>query len=624
MSFFLNPHRHVKIWLSDNRDSFMPPVNWARLMLMRAMNPKDDISLIYDSRLLNVAALGRLKNLCKQYNIRAIDIIELIGQRRLRGYEPELLEVYRDNIENLKQGGNLGVASDILRTLKSVWSQGIYSDLDVVVHTDPLPATIEVEEGLLFNIGSIERSGKTISHFNTNVFAIADAKAAREDINKIQGMMLRMCSKHKDWKALLGNQWPELAQQLPEKVRSGAQALSAREMRVLIDKTMQNNGPLHHRLIRDSVTETTGPALVVKTLLAGLNVSDPDVFMQHVAPRSLGYYEGLGKAFLSENELELFATETDYQTMQINNQYGQTGDLSWTPYGKYLGQEQQALLTRPVNARFADGQGSMSLQYPVLASIARDDSFMPESDTLAKLATHHIAMLHVASESFPSKTWNGRWLELTECRESTPETKTCLTTRARFFAGIELNESTDSPVKPIDYRCESTPSGTSCSGDTSVRLRHLMHPDSVIDAVDEPAISADFAFHALGAAFAQGMVCGCLPDLLADSLYLTGFVSKEHSDPVRLASQLLLAMMLSSWTGLLVMVSASLLLKAAGVKPEIERAAGVGLSLAVGLGSGTACLGVAGMAGSFFGRQIERKIAETAESLLAMSESMSP
>ena len=74
MPYTYNPHKHVKIWLSKNKDSFLNLENQLRLIKMREMNPKDEIHFVYDSQLLSEAAQKELVVFCKKHKIHNQDL----------------------------------------------------------------------------------------------------------------------------------------------------------------------------------------------------------------------------------------------------------------------------------------------------------------------------------------------------------------------------------------------------------------------------------------------------------------------------------------------------------------------------------------------------------------------
>ena len=61
MPYTFNPHRHVKIWLSTNPDTFLNLENQLRLIRMREINPGDSISFVYSEKLLKDHALESLR-----------------------------------------------------------------------------------------------------------------------------------------------------------------------------------------------------------------------------------------------------------------------------------------------------------------------------------------------------------------------------------------------------------------------------------------------------------------------------------------------------------------------------------------------------------------------------------
>ena len=161
MFYKLNPHRQVKIWLSNNKDLFMNQENQLRLIHMRVHNPNDLIHLIYSKQLLTEKSITDLQSFCDTHNIIPVSLEEDITPEVFTNQsatEIRLLELCQQEISALKSGGNLAAASDILRWLQPVYSRGIYSDLDVTPMTHHLPEEIDVEAPILMNIGSIKLS----------------------------------------------------------------------------------------------------------------------------------------------------------------------------------------------------------------------------------------------------------------------------------------------------------------------------------------------------------------------------------------------------------------------------------------------------------------------------------
>ncbi len=244
-SYSYNPHRHVKIWLSKDRSVFLNPTNKQRLISMKKMNPGDDIHFVYDSGLLDPETIEKLEKFCRRYTI-ILDNVSDIRSQCTTDEERNLLEIYDDEIRHLNQGGNLGAASDILRWLSPIYQLGTYSDFDTHIDTRKLPKEIPVQSPLLFNLGSI-RGGKkqvkavlepmlaplrylavSLDHcffrlvlddlelskaasletmqaalervphsesaaLNTDIFAVVDADAARETIQRIQRQIYAAC-----------------------------------------------------------------------------------------------------------------------------------------------------------------------------------------------------------------------------------------------------------------------------------------------------------------------------------------------------------------------------------------------------------------------------------------------
>jgi len=192
MTYNFNPHRHVKIWLSTNEDSFLNYENQLRLGAMRTKNPDDEINLVYSQSLLLDKSHNELFAYCDKHNITPISIeIDIIPNCKT-DQELSLAELYNNEIKNLKNGGgNPAAASDILRWISPVYNLGTYTDFDVEVDTKEIPAMIEIKSPLLLNLGSVSIPGAAnILSFNNDVISIVDGIAAKEQIEKVQQSIL--------------------------------------------------------------------------------------------------------------------------------------------------------------------------------------------------------------------------------------------------------------------------------------------------------------------------------------------------------------------------------------------------------------------------------------------------
>ncbi len=110
--------------------------------------------------------------------------------------ERALYAFYQDEIKNLNAGGNLGIASDIIRWISPVYKLGSYSDFDVPVDTTDLGKTIDVEAPLLLNIGSLSISGKEVILSNNDYVAVVDEEAAFSKIEKVQDGLIKTLSRY--------------------------------------------------------------------------------------------------------------------------------------------------------------------------------------------------------------------------------------------------------------------------------------------------------------------------------------------------------------------------------------------------------------------------------------------
>lgn len=184
-----NPSLHVKIWLSNNPKLFMNLENQIRLIEMREKNPHDSIHLVYDSTLLTDSSVQALHQFSQENNIALIDahtldvLLESENEKRLYRF-------YREEISNLNTGGNLGVASDILRWLSPIFRLGTYTDFDVPIDTTNLPPYIATEMPMLLNIGSLKIGNKEFILANNDFVAIVDEVAAKKQIERVQNGLI--------------------------------------------------------------------------------------------------------------------------------------------------------------------------------------------------------------------------------------------------------------------------------------------------------------------------------------------------------------------------------------------------------------------------------------------------
>lgn len=198
MPYSYNPHRHVKIWLSQDQDCFLNLENQMRLAAMRATNPDDEIYFVYDSSLLSLHALDDLNHFCRKHNIISKEVYQDIFSACSTQEERDLIAIYQEEIRHLHNGGNLAVGSDILRWLEPVYKLGTYSDFDLKIDTRHLGKTVEVEKSLLLNIGSSET--KFIKRLesvalNNDIVAVVNLEDALPLIQNIQKAIILACRK---------------------------------------------------------------------------------------------------------------------------------------------------------------------------------------------------------------------------------------------------------------------------------------------------------------------------------------------------------------------------------------------------------------------------------------------
>ena len=185
MPYHFNPHRHVRIWISKNRDTWLNSENQLRLVRMREKNKADDIYFIFDSALLSKKAIDEMNHFCSKHHITPKDIRINIIPACTTPEEQELIRLYEDEVLHLDQGGNLAVASDLLRWVKPIYELGSYSDFDTNIDTRKLAQAIQVGSPILLNIGSTFRQAVKVSEtisfpsyedlcLNNDIIAIVD------------------------------------------------------------------------------------------------------------------------------------------------------------------------------------------------------------------------------------------------------------------------------------------------------------------------------------------------------------------------------------------------------------------------------------------------------------------
>ena len=185
MTYSYDPHKHYKIWLSKDSTVFMNLENQMRMIDMRIKNPKDEIHFVFDSSMLDDAAREEANKFCTENNFKPLDVHTIVLSE-LTELEAELLQHYKQEIANLDLGGNLAVASDILRWISPIFRLGTYTDFDVPVDTSALPAKLDVESPLLLNIGSLKLGSNELVLSNNDYISIVDEDASKAQLTKIQ------------------------------------------------------------------------------------------------------------------------------------------------------------------------------------------------------------------------------------------------------------------------------------------------------------------------------------------------------------------------------------------------------------------------------------------------------
>ncbi len=348
----LNPHRHVKIWLSKDPSIFMNSQNQLRLVTMRASCPDDEINLIYDSRLLCKTAHDALHHFCSLHAIKPINVLDIFLQCR-QPLERELIKVYEDEIFHLHLGGNLAAASDILRWFEPIFRLGIYSDLDAFVRTKELDKTITVFGDALFTTGN-RLDDPYFRGYNNDVIAIADFNLI--NIQKVQQSIVDAYmakTNNAEYRSTIMTTLRDACEPnnpYIEKLSTTFLGVSPRVWRQNIpvfihylqqwhQELTQNNvaTPLsrfvaacvahrsfEHHLYLKSIVESTGPSTVA-IWQEGYSISE-------FAAHSLSLYPALFKAFSSSQSKDRYPVRLNMPIEEIENRA--PGDLSWMPSGQ--------------------------------------------------------------------------------------------------------------------------------------------------------------------------------------------------------------------------------------------------------------------------------------------------
>ncbi|MFJ1267191.1 glycosyltransferase family 88 protein [Legionella lytica] len=129
----------TRIWFTTNPDQFIPQKNKEKIIEFLTKFPSRKISLIYDSRLLGTQGKEDFLNFKQELSIlnRASQLefydfsAESFQENLLDANELELYALANMELQNLSHGGNVGAASDVVRTLSVLYRSGIYTDFDV-------------------------------------------------------------------------------------------------------------------------------------------------------------------------------------------------------------------------------------------------------------------------------------------------------------------------------------------------------------------------------------------------------------------------------------------------------------------------------------------------------------
>lgn len=349
MPYDYNPHKHVKIWLSKDKNTFLNVENQLRLVRMRESNPQDEINFVYDSNLLSESAQQALAAFCNKHKIQPKDVRHELFNACTTQEERGLLALYEDEVTHLDEGGNLGAASDLIRWIKPVYELGTYTDFDIEVNTRSLPATITVEQPLLQNIGSIHLNPEVEAlYMNNNMIAVVDPSSskAQNRIKIIQHNMLNACKSSKSF--FVTQMEDSSAQQDP-----GNQALSqflnslpataqptALGLRKLIKENTENNVSFSryvfksHGLqipeVEDDVLQRQAATLLREDLKYAIS-------MRHMNPAA--NYNSLEKLAAIERDDELLTImreNTNYQLLKMSIMHTTGPGILYAAVGSYF------------------------------------------------------------------------------------------------------------------------------------------------------------------------------------------------------------------------------------------------------------------------------------------------
>jgi len=193
-------HKHIKIWFSNNPNEFMPKKNIERLIKFRYNNPEDELTIIYNSDLLNQYSLIKLYIFCFIFKFNLKDFK---GIKPNNDIEQRLYELANQEMKALGKGGNLAAASDIVRIMKCcVENLGIYSDFDSNIITNKnTPKEILINAPFIINIQSKPQTEKQVElktmsyEFNNDFVYIADFNS-----ELIQAVQLRIIHMYNEMK----------------------------------------------------------------------------------------------------------------------------------------------------------------------------------------------------------------------------------------------------------------------------------------------------------------------------------------------------------------------------------------------------------------------------------------
>lgn len=129
----INLYKHFKIWLSTNKEDFLPVRNRGRILQMRETNSAVKITLIYSQKILSLKSELELLTFCKQNNLTAL-AYENFKESLTDPLDLKVCQCIDMEVTAMADKNPVAcaaAASDMLRVVVACNGHGIYSDFDV-------------------------------------------------------------------------------------------------------------------------------------------------------------------------------------------------------------------------------------------------------------------------------------------------------------------------------------------------------------------------------------------------------------------------------------------------------------------------------------------------------------